>query len=690
MNISNPYAERRFLRSLEKGWSKLEALVNRFTTSEFNPFYHLGTLTTFMIIVLIVTGIYLTIFYRPGVDRAYQTVAWISSTWFGSLMRSIHRYASDAMILLTLLHFLKMLFSDRFWGARWLAWTSGWIMLAVAWLVGAMGYWLVWDERAQWTTEYIMQLSRGASALTFTAADLASKTFAAFVIVLFLHVFIPLLVFVGIYIHVLRLSRARWWAPRWIMIQSVLGLILLSILAPVKSAAPADLSRLIQSTPMDAYYLGFLPLIDLWGDAVFWGLAVFVGGSLFLLPWLAKGRHSGPAQVLDTKCAGCTLCAVECPYQAINMVKREDGFEHSRLAVVHPRLCTGCGICVGACPLEAIELQSLPGNLVISSVQEAIKAERKAGHPVTVLFACQRDQALGTLKDLLPVSTSSNSNGAPVSTIPWGAHQSGRVVVAAFPCVGMADTDWVPALLKDGAREVVFLACPHDDCIHREGTAWMLSRFKRHPALIQPGLHFLENTPGESGVLISLLNTLHNDGFQKKAPVLPNPKKRAKGKPSLVASLVGIVVLTALFAAALPLDLRAGYRSADMAGLRLEVDAKGKIAARAAVTAPGIELPPGADATKIFGGKRHPLSLRLVVDGETLFEQAIEPSGLRGEGRLSGQEFLSLPPGEHRVEIFINDDETEFRRVFNETLRFEQARVLLLAYDEANNRFVVR
>ncbi|HLA05864.1 MAG TPA: hypothetical protein VJ022_00355, partial [Anaerolineales bacterium] len=137
----NLYAQRQTLRALEKIWVRFEGLINRFTKSDFNPFYHLGTLTIFMLVVLIATGAYLTAIYRPGLDVAYATVERIDSNWFGSLMRSIHRYASDGMIVLIVLHFLKMLVSDRYWGSRWLAWTSGWIMLATTWLVGTMGYW---------------------------------------------------------------------------------------------------------------------------------------------------------------------------------------------------------------------------------------------------------------------------------------------------------------------------------------------------------------------------------------------------------------------------------------------------------------------------------------------------------------------------------------------------------------------
>src|SRR3970040_2203360 len=118
MTPHNLYAQRKTLRAFEKLWTSLEGLVNRFTKSDFNPFYHLGTLTIFMLLVLIATGVYLTIFYRPGLDVSYQTVEKISSNWFGSLMRSLHRYSSDAMILLIILHLFQMFFSNNYWGKR--------------------------------------------------------------------------------------------------------------------------------------------------------------------------------------------------------------------------------------------------------------------------------------------------------------------------------------------------------------------------------------------------------------------------------------------------------------------------------------------------------------------------------------------------------------------------------------------
>ncbi|HID51256.1 MAG TPA: hypothetical protein EYP41_04355, partial [Anaerolineae bacterium] len=121
------YARRRLLRGLEKVQAFVDRLVDRATragakAAPYNPFYHLGTLTIFLLIILVVTGVYLTVFYRPGSDRAYLSVLEMDNTWLGSLMRTVHRYASDAIIIVAFLHAWKMLVSDRFWGGRWLAW----------------------------------------------------------------------------------------------------------------------------------------------------------------------------------------------------------------------------------------------------------------------------------------------------------------------------------------------------------------------------------------------------------------------------------------------------------------------------------------------------------------------------------------------------------------------------------------
>lgn len=691
----NPYAQRKTLRALEKFWARIEGLVNRFAKSDFNPLYHLGTLTIFMLIVLLATGTYLTAIYRPGLDVAYATVQKIDSNWFGSLMRSVHRYASDAMILLIALHLIKMMFSDKYWGQRWLAWTSGWIMLAGAWLTGTFGYWLVWDKRAQWMTEYMMQTIAGTSGLTYVAADIESRTFSNFVIIIFLHVFLPLIGFLGIYIHGIKLSRARWWSPRWVSVQAAVGLVILSLIKPVQSFAEADLSTLIKSVPMDALYLGFLPLIDQWGNLIFWGLAIFVGGSLFLLPWLARGKDLGPALVNDPKCTGCNICYAECPYDAIRMVARNDDTIYNKLAVINAAQCTGCGICAGACPTDAIDLKGgYNSEQTFGAVRGALHREKKEGHPVTVLFASQRDEALGGL----PARLNIKSEDSHVAVSGWGEDEAARVVVAVLPSAGAVNIEWIKSLQQEGARDIVILSQPYDDSLNREDAHWILNRLHLRPALVTDNLHWLENTPGDARTVERFLDELQKpesrngngkrNGNGNGRSALPPVKERNKLVPSLVSGLVGTVLLLGLFALALPLDVPAGMKAADQSALRLALDAKGKI--EAAAIPEGITLPEGADPVKIFGGVHFPISVRVVVDDETILDETYEPSGISGNGRISALEFLEIAPGTHRVEVWFKDDLNDYRLLFSQAVTFDESRALILAYDENKDAFVLR
>jgi NAD-dependent dihydropyrimidine dehydrogenase PreA subunit len=550
-----------------------------------------------------------------------------------------------------------------------------------------MGYWLIWDQRAQWMTEYMMQAVAGTSGLTYVATDLASRTFSNFVIIIFLHVFLPLIGFLGIYVHGLRLSRARWWSPRWVSIQAVIGLVILSLIKPVSSFAPADLSTLIKSVPMDFLYLGFLPLIDAWGNAIFWGLAILLGGTLFLLPWLARGRDLGPAAVTDEKCTGCNICYAECPFDAIRMVARNDDSGYHKLAIINNAQCTGCAICVGACPTDAIDLKGgYNSEQVFGALRGAVHRAVKDGHPVTVLFASHRDEALGGIPARLNVS----KENSPVAVAALAESDATRVVTAILPSAGAVNIKWLQSLREDGARDIVILSHPYDDGIYREDPHSMLARLHLRPALVAPGLHWLETTPGDSKSVENFLADLHRAETQaeKPSPVLPPVKNRNKLIPSVVSGLVGTLILLGAFALALPLDIPSGMKAARESALRIAVDAKGKI--EAANIPEGVTLPEGADPVKIFGGVHFPISLRVIVGGETILDETYQPSGLSGNGRISALEFLQIQPGAHRVELWLKDDSNEYRLVYSGEVNFERGRVLVLAYDEKSDVFMLR
>jgi Pyruvate/2-oxoacid:ferredoxin oxidoreductase delta subunit len=437
---------------------------------------------------------------------------------------------------------------------------------------------------------------------------------------------------------------------------------------------------------MDAIYLGFLPFIDLWGNLIFYGLAIFVGGSLFLLPWLASGRDLGPATVTDPKCTGCNICYAECPFDAIRMVERNDDSGYQKLAIINPAQCTGCAICAGACPTDAIDMKGgYNAEQTFGAIKGAVSQENKAGHPVTVLFASHRDEALGGLPAQLNIS----KENTPLTVSALGEEEA-RVVTAILPSASAINIEWIKSLHTIGARDVVILSTPYDDNVYREDAHWILNRLHLRPALVSNELHWLETTPGDSKTVETFLNNLHRKETQaqKTKTALPPVKERNKLIPSLVSAVIGTVLLFGIFALAIPMDLPARMSGSDEAAIRIAIDLKGKISS--ANIPEGMTLPEGADVEKIFGGTHYPVFIRLLVDGKTILDKEYQPVGVSGNGRISTLEFLPVKTGSHLVEIYIKDDDNDYRLVYSDQVVFEKAQVIVFQYDDKKGEVEVR
>lgn len=711
------YPRRRWLRSLERGTAYFERAINRFSMVNerirpYNPFYHLGTLAIFLLIVLTVTGLYLTVFYRPGVERAYPSVAALSATWLGSLMRSVHRYASDALIVVSILHALKMFFSDRFWGSRWLAWISGWLLVVLFWIIGLMGYWLIWDQQAQWLTEYFIELLQGPFAYTFWGGQVASSTFSLFVIVLFLHIFLPILLVVGIIVHLLRLARAKYLAPRWLMLAAVAALIVLALWRPIQLALPADVNSLVRQTSLDWWYLSFLPLTEQLGNGIFWVTAVLILVIIMALPWLRPGQHDGPAIVIDHACTGCSACAHECPFNAIDMVERSDDTEYSMLAVVKPDLCTGCGICVGACPDKAIELDRLHSDVIRQDLQRNLSLMQREGEPAVAVYACERHAALGTLPPLtapkplaeatltiggtIPLLQAKQPPRINVGSWPDSQGQHRPVITCVVPCTGMLHPNWAAETIAAGGAGAIVVSCPAHDCSHREGPNWIANRLKRRRTLRQGNVHFWELAPGSRQQVQSLWAQMIGDEAQAASARQLGTvvgSGAAVSPPARFAflrySLTGFVILFFTFLGAILLMPTTETNQPDGSQIRLVINHGGEVAAASGELSAEIleKLPENVDPAQVLGGARLPVRLRVAVDGEQVIEESYEARGLRQEGSIYGVESQWVAPGEHAVQVWLMDDEVEWRLVFDDTVTVAEDSVVRLLYNAERDLF---
>lgn len=716
------YAGRRRLRAIERVWTAIERPITRLSAlaeplRPYNPFYHLGTIEIFLLFVLIATGVYLTILYRPGSDRAYQSVAAISATWHGSIMRGAHRYASDALILVAFLHAFKILVMDRFWGSRWLAWVSGWLLVVLFWLTGTMGFFLIWDQGAQWLTEYAIDLFGGSFALSFLGAQAASRTFGFFVIILFLHVFIPLLLAVAVLIHEMRLARARYWSPRWLMVVATLLLIALAGLLPVASAAPADLGRLVAPLRLDWWYMGFLPLSSWLGNPLFWLLSFAIIGLFLALPWLGRGQHLGPAQVIPSSCTGCALCARECPYDAIEMVTRDDETQFSSLAVVKPNLCTGCGVCVAACNDSAIELTALHAAVVRQDLRRTLQQASAGGvHPV-VVFTCDRHAVHHTLPPLVdahPVGAAdlalqsislvaSGSQPRPQAQplparVQQGSWPDGQgalqpVMTAVLPCMGMLHPTWAVETIEAGASGAIMVTCPSADCAYREGPEWTEDRMKRRRTLRHGNAHLLELAPGSQAEVGALWRRMAAGKVQAEVSAVGEGSEARPSFAAVARSLLpGVALLLVVFLLSLAFNLPTAAAYPQQARLRLTINHSGQLLAHSQNLPPDVlaKLPKGVDPAAILGGERFPIGLRLTVDGQPALDRSYRPRGLRREGAIYRMEDWWLAPGAHQVEIQISDDNATWRTVFAQSLDIAPGETRLLNFDPAVDAFVAR
>ncbi len=440
--------------------------------SGLNPLRHLGTLAFMMFWLLGLSGIYLYAALDTSVADAYRSIDQLSrQQWYlGGVLRSLHRYAADAFVVLMLGHLLREALFGRYRGFRRFSWLTGVPLLLLVFISAIGGFWLNWDQLGQFsalaTAEWLDRLPLFAAPLTRNFLNAASLSDRLFSLLVFVHLGVPLLSVFALWFHIQRISRAAVFPPRPLAIGTGLTLLGLALVAPVMSQAPADLASVPGALSFDWLLLFVHPLVYATSPGFVWTLLSAALLLLFALPYLPQAAVAPIAVVDAANCNGCRRCFDDCPYAAVTMVAHPVR-SIRQMAQVDADLCASCGICVGACPsstpfrgaaelVTGIDMPSAPIGALRRRLSQGLA---DAPHKI-VVFGCDC--------------------GAKVSAL-----EAPDVVVFSLMCAGQLPPSFIEYALRDGADGVLVSGCSQGGCEFRLGQRWTAERLKglREPHL---------------------------------------------------------------------------------------------------------------------------------------------------------------------------------------------------------------
>jgi Pyruvate/2-oxoacid:ferredoxin oxidoreductase delta subunit/mono/diheme cytochrome c family protein len=419
------------LTGLEDATNRAESPIRRFVGSNrLNPLPHAGTISVFLLIVVVVTGLYVTLFFEFGYEASYSSVVGLEGHPIQRAMRSIHRVSSAMLVVTTIVHGWRTFVAKRFTSSRRFRWLTGMLALVVVWLAGVTGYWLIWDVRAQAITETLAALVSPIwpSAQVAAASPSGSGWLTIFVIWL-AHLGLTGIIGWALWRH-LRAARFDWLPPyRWMWAMG-LAVVVAGIAFPSGLIAAADPASAPTDLILDPFVMFLLPvLVSPWGPFLA-SAAILVVVVASALPWAVRRQDPPTAVISEAACTGCELCVVDCPYLALSMTA--DG----SLAIVDQERCVGCGICLGSCAFGAI---SGLGDVVLAD----------GANDADVIVVCSRELRLTRMPS--------------------------DVTVKEVECTGAINPLAVGEVAKRGGS-VHVIGCAPGECSYRTGNVLASSR----------------------------------------------------------------------------------------------------------------------------------------------------------------------------------------------------------------------
>ncbi len=134
-------------------------LTNYYVPKNFNFWYFFGSLALFVLILQIVTGIFLTMHYKPDASQAFSSVEYIMrDVPFGYIIRYMHSTGASLFFVIIYLHMFRAIIYGSYKEPRELLWIIGVIIYLCLMAEAFFGYLLPWGQMSYWGAQVIVNL----------------------------------------------------------------------------------------------------------------------------------------------------------------------------------------------------------------------------------------------------------------------------------------------------------------------------------------------------------------------------------------------------------------------------------------------------------------------------------------------------------------------------------------------------
>jgi ubiquinol-cytochrome c reductase cytochrome b subunit len=196
---------------LSKMW--YEHLAEYYAPKNFNFWYYFGSLALLVLVIQILTGVWLTMNYKPDAAMAFNSVEYIMRdvNW-GWLIRYMHSTGASMFFIVVYLHMFRGLIYGSFKKPRELIWIFGMIIYVCLMAEAFMGYLLPWGQMSYWGAQVIISLFGAIPGIgdalalwirgDFVIADATLNRFFAFHVIA-----VPIVLLALVVLHILALHE---------------------------------------------------------------------------------------------------------------------------------------------------------------------------------------------------------------------------------------------------------------------------------------------------------------------------------------------------------------------------------------------------------------------------------------------------------------------------------------------------